>query len=215
LLWEIISRLDLPDLEEIPGASADTESEGKGGGDGETEGDGKAEQPTRWQIPYTEITIARVEDGPRAGAFLFSPETVEGAWRFYLKVRELPHLRSMALEEPLRAAQLLTGWMIPIAWVEALPDWANILVLNLLLWKWFALLLLFGLALGVVIAVVRWSRRGPWDGSLRSYVRRLGAPLLVLILAPILRYLVADQINVTGVRRPYPNTSSRSPRRLR
>ena len=196
LLWEIISRLDLPDLEEIPGASADTEGEVKG--KGETEGDGKAEKPTRWQIPGTEITIARVEDGPRAGAFLFSPETVEGARRFYLKVRELPHLRPMALDEPLRAAQLLTGWMIPIAWVEALPDWANIPVLDLLLWKWFALLLLFGLALGVVIAILRWSRRGAWDGSLRSYVRRLGAPLLVLILAPILRYLVSDQINVTG-----------------
>jgi len=200
LLWEIIARLDLPDLAEIPGAPADTEGDGEVvvEGSGETESDGNAEKPTRWQIPGTEITIARVEDGPRAGAFLFSPETVEGARRFYLKVRELPHLRPMALDEPLQAAQRLTGWMIPIAWVEALPDWANIPILDLLLWKWFALLLLFVLVLGVVIAVLRWSRRGPWDGSLRSYMRRLSAPLLVLILAPIMRYLVRDQVNVTG-----------------
>lgn len=196
LLWEIISRLDLPDLEEIPDASADTEVEVKG--ESETEGDQKAEKPTRWQIPGTEITIARVEDGPRVGAFLFSQDTVEGARRFYLKVSELPHLRPMAVDEPLLAAQRLTGWMIPIASVEALPDWANVLVLDLLLWKWIALLPLFGLALAVVIPVLRWSRGGPWDGSLRSYVRRLSAPLLVLILAPILRYLISDQINVTG-----------------
>lgn len=195
LLWEIIARLELPDLDEIPDAPAETEEEG-----GE-----KAEELIHWQIPGTAITIARVAEGPRAGAFLFSPDTVERARRFYRKVRELPYQRPMSVEGPLTTGQFLTGWMIPSAWVEALPDWANITIVDQLLWKWFALLLLFGIALGGVAALLRKSRRGPWNGSLRSYLRRLSAPLLILGLAPLVQYFATIQINVTGAAAEVPD----------
>ncbi len=88
--------------------------------------------------------------------------------------------------------------MIPLAWVEALPDWANTLVLGQVLWKWIALVLLFGLALGAVIMVFRWGRRRPWDGSLGSYLRRMSTPLALLVLAPLLRLLARQLINVSG-----------------
>ena len=193
LLWEIMARLELPPPAEIPGAPAEKErrpaDKDQAGGD--------AERPTRWQLPGTEITIARVEEGPRKGAFLFSPETVAEAPGFYYKARDLPYLRPMSLE-PLRAAQLLTGWMIPIDWVEALPEWANLPILGLLLWKWLVLVVLFGLALGVVIAVTRWSRRGRWGSSLKSLARRLSAPVLILALSPFLGEFIAEQINVSG-----------------
>jgi len=136
LLWEVIARLELPDLTEIPDASA------------YREGDETAQRAARWRIPGTEIIIARVEEGPRAGEFLFSPDTVEQARRFYDRARDLPYQRPVPIENLSRTEQLLTGWMIPMVWVEALPDWANTPVLGQVLWKWFALLLLFGLALG-------------------------------------------------------------------
>ncbi len=95
--------------------------------------------------------------------------------------------------------------MIPLAWVEALPDWANTLVLGQDLWKWIALLLLFGLALGAVIMVFRWGRRRPWDGSFRSYLRRMSTPLALLVLAPLLRLLAHQQINVSGAAAAVPD----------
>ena len=49
-----------------------------------------------------------------------------------------------------------------------------------------------------MIAVFRWARRSPWDGSLRSYLRRLSTPLAILVLVPLLRYLSRYQINTTG-----------------
>ena len=186
LLWEVIARLELPDFKDIPDASAYEEA------------DEKARKPARWRIPGTDITIAQVEEGPRSGDFLFSPDTVEQARDFYERARDLPYQRPVPTEDLFRTEQLLTGWMIPLAWVEALPAWANTLVLGQVLWKWFAVLALFGLAVAAVIAVFRWGRRVPWDGSLRLYLRYLSTPLILLVLAPLLRFLTHNQINVTG-----------------
>ena len=97
-----------------------------------------------------------------------------------------------------RTDQLLTGWMIPMAWVEAFPPWANASVLGQVLWKWFAVVLLLGLALTVVIVSIRWSRRREWDGSLGAYMRRLIVPFGALVLAMLLGYFFQNQLNLTG-----------------
>jgi MscS family membrane protein len=172
LLWEVIARVELPALAEIPSAS-----DGRVGGD-------ESPLPARWRVPGTGITIVRVEEGPRAGEFLFSSDTVQQAPRFYETARDLPYLRPMPIENVYRINQLLTGWMIPMRWVEALPDWANRLV--------------FGLALAAVIVVLRWVKRKPWDGSLWSYLRYLIAPATISGSAIVVRFLAAQQINVTG-----------------
>jgi len=112
--------------------------------------------------------------------------------------RELPYLRPVPERNLSQASQRTTGWMIPMAWVEALPDWANTPVLGQVLWKWSALLLLFGLAIGTVLVVFLWGRRRPRDGSLWLYLRRLSAPVAILVLAPLLQHVTRVQINVTG-----------------
>jgi MscS family membrane protein len=186
LLWEVMFRVKLPDLQDVPDFSVVMES------------DEDTEQLTHWRIPDTEITIARVEDGPRAGEFLFSPDTVERVRDFYEVVRDLPYERPVPIKDMHRKIQLLTGWMIPPAWIEALPDWANTSILGLVLWKWLVVVTLLGLASAVVIVVFRWGRRAPWDGSLGSYLRRLGTPLSILVVTPLLRFLFQMQINLTG-----------------
>ena len=122
LLWGVIARLDLPALDEIPEAVADEESE----------------PLAHWRIPGTEITIAHVEEGSRAGEYLFSADTVERARSFYELVKELPYQRPVPLGDLSRMQQLITGWMIPMAWIETFPDWANTLILGQVLWKWLA-----------------------------------------------------------------------------
>ena len=103
-LWDVIARIELPNLEEIPDATAVMKD------------DDKAKRHSDWQIPDTEITITRVEEGPYTGEFLFSPDTVERAQHFYEMARELPYQRSMPSDDLVRTSQLLTGWMIPMAW---------------------------------------------------------------------------------------------------
>lgn len=183
LLWAVIARLDLPELDEIPDAAADEENE----------------PPTHWRIPGTGITIARVEEGARTGEYLFSADTVERARNFHEMVKELPYKRQVPLGDLSRMSQEITGWMIPMAWVETFPDWANTLIFGQVLWKWFAVLLLFGIAIGFVIAVFRWSRRWPRNSSLRSYLRHLSTPLAILVLAPLLDYFCSIQIDTSGI----------------
>jgi MscS family membrane protein len=73
-LKEILDRIELPPEEAIPG-------------DAEV-ADGAI---SSWTIPNTEIKIWRIEEGERAGEFLFSAETVANLDRFYRRVRDLPY----------------------------------------------------------------------------------------------------------------------------
>jgi MscS family membrane protein len=192
-LWDVMARLELPHLQEIPDANAVMER------------DDKAKGSAEWQLPGTEITIARVAEGPRAGEFLFSPDTVERLPDFYAAVHELPYRWPMPSDDLIRTNQLFTGWLIPMAWVETLPDWANTALLGQVLWKWFLVLLLSALSLGMVIAVFLWARRREWGASLSTYVRRLSAPMLTLVLAFLLRYFFQYQINLTGAAASVPD----------
>ncbi len=74
VLHEILARIDLPPDDDIPGVRevADQGIE-------------------KWTIPNARITIARIADGPRAGQFLFSADTVERLQRFYRLTRHLPY----------------------------------------------------------------------------------------------------------------------------
>ncbi len=186
LLWDVMARLDLPLPEDIPDASAVMES------------DDKAKDSAQWQVPGTEITIVRIAEGSRAGEFLFSADLVKRLPGFYELVHELPYRRSMPSDDLVQTDQMLTGWMIPMTWVETLPDWAKTPLLGQVFWKWFVLLLLSGLALGAIIWVFRWGRRRDWDSSLSAYVYHLSAPLAILVLAPLLQIFFQDHLNLTG-----------------
>ena len=73
LLQEILNRITLPDDAGVPDDAQVT----AGGVAG-------------WRIPGTAITIARVEEGPRAGEFLVSADSVAQLHRLYRQVRHLP-----------------------------------------------------------------------------------------------------------------------------
>jgi MscS family membrane protein len=186
LLWDVIARVELPDLDRVPGGS-----EGVKGAD-------QSALPRTWRIPNTEITIARVQEGPQAGEYRFSADTVERARQFYDAARGLPYQRPMPLGDVYRFFHELTGWMIPLTWVDALPDWANLQVLDQVLWKWVAVLILVGAAFGMAILVFGWSRRRSSGGTARTHLVRLAPPFVVAVLAQILLYLVGSQINATG-----------------
>src|SRR5918996_5738443 len=122
LLKEILDRIELPDFEEIPGqeqVAAD-------------------EDLTSWVIPHTELTIARIEEGPLEGEFLFSASTVAQLERFYALSEHLPYKPDATIgiyEEVVRSP----GPWLPRAWADALPGWAQEVVLDEAVWQWIAL----------------------------------------------------------------------------
>jgi len=193
LLWDVIARIELPALTEVPDEAAVSR---------EVE---SSRLSPRWRIPGTEITIARVADGARAGEFLFTPDSVARAPEWYAATLDLPYLRPMPLQNVYRINQRVTGWMLPPAWFEALPEWANVPIAGQVLWKWVALLLVVGMALKAAALVVRWDRRNVKDYRVASLLGSLSAPLAVLILTELLWFLAVRQINVTGAAAELPD----------
>ncbi|MEJ2179057.1 MAG: mechanosensitive ion channel family protein, partial [Gammaproteobacteria bacterium] len=74
LLQELLARIEIPPVNQIP---SDLEV-----------ADGSV---TQWTIPNTSITIAKLEDGPRAGQFLFSADTVQQLDALYRQAKDIPY----------------------------------------------------------------------------------------------------------------------------
>jgi MscS family membrane protein len=142
--------------------------------------------------------LRRIEEGPRAGEFLFAPKTVERAREFYERTRHLEPRSKAVVDDGYALFRTHPGWMIPMAWVKALPDWAHEVYLDQALWQWLTLALLLVLAAVLVMLVRRWSRLRPRADSLRSHLRRMAVPVTVLVLCLLLRDFAIRQIGVTG-----------------
>lgn len=195
-LWEVIARVELPSLDRIPDLAVDAN------------GVALADQPPRWRLPGTGIVIHRVEDGGRAGDFLFSPETVASARTYAERARELPYLRPSRLDaiEDLTATALgFSGWMLPPRMIERLPDWARQPVAGQVVWKWGMLLASLALTLALLLLVARWARRRAWDGRVGTLLARLAAPLAMLVLTQLLRVFLDNQVQVTGMVTAWPD----------
>jgi MscS family membrane protein len=185
-LKEVLDRIDLPDLESVPDADAMESAEFK-----------------HWTLPGTEITIARVEEGPRAGEYLFSPETVKRLPGFYQKIAHLPY-KSTAT----------AGWydryrygggglykLIPYRWMTALPDWSKQLVFDQPLWRWFGVVLVLLTATLAYLLVRRladaWAKRDA-ASELRAQWAQLAKPLVLLVLIPVVVSMLTENLRVTG-----------------
>jgi len=181
LLWEVLARIELPPLADVPDAAAFTDK-----------------APARWRIPQTEITISRIAKGPRAGEFLFSADTVARIREFYEAVRHLPYLRPMPIGSPRLQAIEITGWLIPPAMVAALPAWSHVLIFSTPLWKLLAVLLVALLSLVALLLLHAVWPRSQRDSSPGAYLRSLLVPVGVLALTVWFRSFFLLQINLQG-----------------
>jgi MscS family membrane protein len=181
LLLDVLERIQLPPWVQIPDAQA-VEQEGL----------------TRWVIPHTSIALRRVEEGPRAGEFLFTPKTIERAREFYDRTRHLEPRSKAVVVDGYALFRAHPGWMISMRWVKALPDWAREVYFDQAFWQWLALALLLVLAVVLVVLVRRWSRRRPREDSVRSHLRRVAVPVVLLVLGLLLRDFAIRQIGLSG-----------------
>jgi MscS family membrane protein len=185
-LKEVLDRLELPDYESIPDAEAMA-----------------SEQYKRWSLPGTEITIARVEQGPRAGEYLFSPETVERLPEFYHRIKHLPYQAgaSKGWYERYRYGGAGLRRIIPYKWMLALPAWTKTLILDQPLWRWFGTLLVMLLATGLFLLIhttaTAWANRG--SGSrLRTQWAQLAWVASLLLLIPLVIHMLTDILRLSG-----------------
>lgn len=183
-LYEVLSRIQLPPLEEIPDAAQMKAPAGK--------------EVVRWVIPNTEIALVRVTSGPRSGEFLFDAETVARAEEFYERVHKLPYIRPVPLERVHEIVITGGGWLIPHAWIEAMPSFLRTPIAGQSMWKWIGLaglLYVYGLLLWTAYRV---SRLSDEQQLFRRALAQFVLPASVLIATPAMIYFALVQLNLLG-----------------
>ena len=185
-LKEVIDRIELPAFEAIPDAAAM-----------------QSEQFKRWSLPGTEITIALVEQGPRAGEYLFSPQTVGRLPEFYRRIKHLPYrpAATAGWYESYRYGGAGLRRLIPYKWMMALPDWAKVLILDQPVWRWFGLVVVLLAAAGLFRLIRRaaaaWAKRGS-GSELRSRWSQVAWVIAMLILIPVVIHVLVENLRLSG-----------------
>ena len=171
-LYDVLSRIELPPDGEIPGADAFE----------------AGEKNAKWTIPGTEITLARVTAGERAGEFLFSPDTVKRAKEFYDRTRDLPIIRDVPLKNVVEL-QANFAFLVPPYLVAQFPGWAKQIVFGQGLWKWLAIAFVIVVCLTVILGIHRLTRAKLSDHSVSAHLWRLATPVSLMVFMQFLVFL--------------------------
>jgi MscS family membrane protein len=199
-LKEILDRIGLPSFDDVPDRDAMARSSAK-----------------RWRLPDTEIDIVLIEDGPRAGEYLVSADTVDRLPEFYEGVRRLPYRpgpakqladiyrtlssdRASTIYEAYSSSPVGLQAFVPLRWMLSLPVWAKAHIAGVAVWQWFGFVVGFLVATLCVFGVYRLARRlarrredepGPGWHSLLT-------PLAIILLAGLLGPLLSKILRISG-----------------
>ncbi len=185
ILLDILGRIELPPLAEIPDAAAV-----------------EASALHRWTIPDTEITIARTEEGPEAGRFQFTWPTVQQLPAFYELANRLPPKRD-SLAGFYEEWSYAPGPWVPSGWTTNLPEFAYVVVWHQRLWQWLAAFAALALTAAVIVLAYRVARkidRARGDGGRTGHFARLVATVFTIALLQLATRLLDDAVNLTGQR---------------
>ena len=156
-----------------------------------------------WSLPGTEITIARVEKGPRAGEYLFSSQTVDRLPEFYRRIKHLPYQpgATAGWYESYRYGGAGLRRVIPYKWMMALPDWAKVLILDQPVWRWFGMVVVLLSATGLFRLIQRaaaaWAKRGS-GSELRAQWSQVAWVITLLILIPVVIHVLVENLRLSG-----------------
>jgi len=187
LLKEVFDRLPELQMDTVPG-HADVNR--------------KQNPITDWTVPYSDIHITKMTDGPDAGEFLISAESVAQARSFYDIVRQYAE-RPDAQKDFFAFYTLTPGDLLPpkwYLWIERLPAWTRTSILDQAIWQWAGMVIVLGFLLAVFWAVKRIIGRRITKAT--SLIRRSGLrmtnALVLAALAFFAQWLIADNLNITG-----------------
>lgn len=190
LLAEILGRIELPPYRAIPDANML-----------------ELKKVSRWTIPHTEITIARVKEGPRQGEYLFTPETISHLNEFFNKIRDLPYRPGSAIGKLGPAGGLYEyhssspRGVVPIRLIEILPSWARSVYFDHPVWQWIGMMLtlLTGfLVLALIYVLIRWRTKDRDEAGKGRGLVSLILPLSSAITSLLVAYVIRNHIGMSG-----------------
>jgi MscS family membrane protein len=154
--------------------------------------------PDKWRLPGTPIVFAQIEEGPRAGEFLFSTTTVTDAPGFYNRISHLPVHQSSLFESWSEAAPQLTGPSIPAAFVDKLPDYLRETLLGTPIWKILFSVVAFAVAMTLFVFLRRWMTRSTPATPFATTTLRMLIPITAMALAWGLYWYLQMELIISG-----------------
>ena len=165
----------------------------------------------------TKPDIVLIENGPRAGEYLISAETVDRLPEFYESVRKLPYKsgpanqladvyrtitsdRTSTIYQAYSTAPVGLELIVPLRWMLNLPGWAKADIAGIAVWQWLGRGFSFLVSLLFVFGVYRLARRlarrrqddsGPGWHSLLT-------PLAIILLAGLVGPLLDKIFRISG-----------------
>jgi len=186
-LKEILDRLELPPSNQVPDAQAMTQS-----------------KIGKWTLPNTEISLVRIETGPRAGEFLFSSETVERIPEFYDDIKNRPYVNTSTKDwyerqtkTPIMVVMALHN-IIPPRWILRTDYDHQKLILNQPLWRWLGLVVVLMLDYLFIRLAGRFERRFRRDRPARRYWARLSRPAILALVTFLTIIILGDVLRFEG-----------------
>src|SRR4051794_24580114 len=199
-LKEILSRIEVPAFEDIPDRDAMSRMSAK-----------------KWRLPNTEIDLVLIENGPRAGSYVISSETVDRLPEFYDRVKRLPYKEGPAKElndayralssdkegtiyEAFTSSPIGLDRIVPTRWMVRLPYWATALIFGIAVWQWlgftFGLLVLVLSILGVHRLAYRLA--GSREDGSGLFWPALLTPLAIILAAAFAIPLLCAILRISG-----------------
>lgn len=185
----VLDRIVLPPMESIPDAQMMAKAEFK-----------------RWTIPGTEIEIAEVKTGPRAGEYLFTPETLSRLPEFWAKIKDFPYKPDASVGwydfstySPVGLAMALHR-IVPPRWLLDAPQHRNrVKFLDQPAWRWLGIGIVLGAAYGIFYWCFRlssyWSKKRA--ATAEKWVELI-RPLSIVIVTPIIALIFTEVLRVSG-----------------
>jgi len=185
-LKSILDRLELPPLDSIPDAEMMESLTFK-----------------RWTIPDTSITIQLIKEGPRAGEYLFTANTVERLPDFYDSMKGIQYLAggSPGWYESYRNGTLGLAEIVPYQWTSNMPSWAMLVVMDQPVWRWIGLIIVLFVSVVLFIMlkniVYFLSMRFSFS-QYYSNCRKFSWLVALLILLPLVTYFIINYVRISG-----------------
>lgn len=188
---EILDRVQLPPWEEIPDVA-------------EIQALGGYEKLSRWRIPDTRITIARMEEGLQKHEYLFSAGTVSRAVDYYESIKSMPY-RSDGPE----VSQEFYEWYLSAPrtrmlakLVNQLPPWMQTgRSFGMTTWKWPFFLIAIVISVGTMVALywiyLKQTQTVPQMG-LFKYWMTLSFPIIAACVPLVYLNVVETDLGLRG-----------------
>lgn len=110
----------------------------------------------RWRVPGTRLVIEKMKDGPQAGEYLYTAETVKRASDFYQEIKHLPYRETTGP----KVAPDFYNWFLSepgnpymAPFVRSLPSWFRTRLWGLAVWRWVGLILTMTLGILALVGV--------------------------------------------------------------